>query len=374
MRIAVDTRSWQSDEIPGLRNFTREVFSRLASQHKDVEFLFLIESGDGAADLPKNVTTVILSPRQVNFLLHLWLYNVTIPYALRRYKADLFIATNGFASLTTSTKQLLIVRDPAFLQKKTAASQNASSYYKRYMRQSIKRARRIATLSDFTKEALVNHYQVGKEEIQSVGCGIGASFKPVDWEEREAIKNRFAEGCEYFVVAAVSHAKTNLLNVLKAFSIFKKWQKTNMKLAIVAEFDEGVERDFEKLKSYKYRSDVVIKQGILESEMATLVAGAYAMIFPSSYESFGAPVLEAMKCEVPVITSPHNSMSEIAADAGLYADPASPEDLAGQMKKIFKDEQLRIRLIEAGKERSGLYSWDKTAMILWNVVEQALSG
>src|SRR5207253_6366910 len=113
------TRFLHSSEVPDLRNFTNEVFGRLAVQHAEHEFIFFTDRPlNGAISFPENVTTVALTPRPTNVLLYKWWYDVKVSLALKKYKADAFIATCGLASLSTSIPQVLIVRDLAFLKKR----------------------------------------------------------------------------------------------------------------------------------------------------------------------------------------------------------------------------------------------------------------
>ena len=107
-----------------------------------------------------------------------------------------------------------------------------------------------------------------------------------------------------------------------------------MKLLITINWNSKDEA--EKLKSYKYKNEVNLLQNLSVEDLARVTAGAYAMIFPSVYEGFGLAVLEALQCEVPVITSANGSMSEIAADAALYADTVKPEEIAEQMNVFLK--------------------------------------
>jgi glycosyltransferase involved in cell wall biosynthesis len=373
MRIAVDTRFLHAGNNPDLKNFTAEVFQRLSAAHPEHHFLFLNDTkADDLAGTPPNVEYVTIRPKATNLLSYKWWFDVKLPLTLKRYKADLFIATYGIGSFTSSVPQIVVVRDLAFLKKKHASYDGSLNVFKRFFANFIKRSKAVVTLSDFVKEELVKHYKVDKATVRTIGSGAGSSFQPIDWEEREAVKEQFADGYEYFVFTGGLHPRSNFLNVLKAFSIFKKWQKTSMKLVIAGAFD-AIEKDLEKLPSYKYRGDVLIRRNLTQIELAKVVAASYALVFPSSYEGFAVPVLEALQCAVPVITSRDSCMSEMASEAGLYVNPARPEEIADQMKKIFKDERLRNELIEAARLRSGNFSWDKTAALLWQAVEQVVS-
>jgi glycosyltransferase involved in cell wall biosynthesis len=109
-----------------------------------------------------------------------------------------------------------------------------------------------------------------------------------------------------------------------------------------------------------------------EPELSNIMGSAYALVYPSLWEGFGVPVLEAMQCGVPVITSSFSAMEEIAADAALYADAENFENIAEQMMRIYKDENLRKELIEKGKIVASHYSWDRTAGLLWKSIVKAV--
>lgn len=99
-----------------------------------------------------------------------------------------------------------------------------------------------------------------------------------------------------------------------------------------------------------------------------MTAAAYAMVYPSYFEGFGLPIIEAMQSEVPVITSDTSSMPETGGDAALYAGPSDPDAIAKQMLNLYRDESLRARLITAGKEQAARFSWDAAAAQLWEVI------
>lgn len=375
MRIAVDARFLYDDEAPELRDFTQEVFVRLAAQHPAHQFIFLIDRKiNGTGHLPANVIVVTITPKPSNFLLYKWWYEVRTPAVLKKQKADVFIATYGVASLNTSLPQIIVVRDLALDRRRSLQYSNALAYCKRYTKAFIKKANKIVTVSNFLKNDLITQYNVAGERVVVIGSGTDECFKPVDWEQREVIKDRIAGGSEYFVFASSSDIALNPLNVLKAFSIFKKWQKTNMKLIILGSADPAFSTVTEKLSSYKYRSDVAVMQALSTSERVDVVAAAYASIFLSSLEGFAGVVLEAMKCRVPVIASVANrSASEIAEDAALYADASNSDEIAQCMRVVFKDENLRTKLTEAASRRSNLFVWDKTASLLLKAIEEAVS-
>jgi glycosyltransferase involved in cell wall biosynthesis len=170
------------------------------------------------------------------------------------------------------------------------------------------------------------------------------------------------------VYAGAIHPRKNLLHLLKAFSIFKKRQQSDWKLVLAGRLAWHYENFLESLKSYKYRDDVVLTGYIEENELVNIIGSAYALVYPSVWEGFGVPVLEAMRCHVPVVTSSGSAMQEIADDAALYADPADYAEIADKMMLLYKDESLRAEMIEKGKMREREFSWDRTAELLWQTI------
>ena len=126
----------------------------------------------------------------------------------------------------------------------------------------------------------------------------------------------------------------------------------------------------EKLKTYKYRDEVVLLDYMPEADLAKVTAAAYALIYPSLFEGFGVPIIEAMQCGVPVACSNTSSMPEVAGDAALFFNPNDANDIALQMMVLYKDEKLRSQLIQKGYVQANKFSWNDSAQKLWQIIEQ----
>lgn len=368
MHIAIDARLWSND-------YVQQALLRLVRKHSEHRFvLFTAEVFPASVPLPSNSSIVVLTPKPTSLLSFKWWYDVKLTAALKKHKADVFVGTSGLLSLRTSVPQVLLVQDLSDLVNPAFYRGRGLSFYKKYTAVFVKKSTKIAAVSEFVKQQLNEVYKAGESKVSVIGAGASKLYLPIDWQERERVKEQYAAGCEYFVFNGELCPRTNPFNLLKAFSIFKKRQKTNMKLVMTGDVAPTFQKDITKLETYKYKSDVVLKLNAKEEEKAALTAGSYALVYPSLYEAFAMPVLEAMQCEVPVITTTSSSMEEVAGDAALYADAANPEQIAEHMKRLFKDEQLRGRLIEAGKQQSKMFSWEKTADVLWGAIEEAVSG
>ncbi len=181
------------------------------------------------------------------------------------------------------------------------------------------------------------------------------------------IKEKHADGNEYFLFTGKVRLD-NLLNVLKGFSVFKKLQKSNMQLLIASQ-NEITKEILEMLRLYKYKSEVKILD-VDKKTLAAITGAAYAFVYPFAQGGY-SHLLEAMRCDVPVLTSNTGCMPEVCGDAALFFDYKNHKDIADKMMFIYKDEKLRQQLLDKGKEQIKKYSWDKTAELLWESIEKA---
>jgi glycosyltransferase involved in cell wall biosynthesis len=375
MRIAVNAIFLQKDQLEGYGHYANEIFSRMVKQHPEHDFVFVFDRPyDPKYIYASNVTAIIVPPAARHPLAFFTWYNFKAPAALRSQKIDVWLQPYGFCSLTTRIPQVLIVHDLSFVHFPQFIPWYHRIYYQFFTKKFLAKAKKIVTVSKYTKEDIIKKYGTDERKISVVHGAARDHFKAVSWFDREEMKEGYAGGTEYFLFTGGIHPRKNLMNLLKAFSLFKKWQQSNMKLLVAGRLAWDYESVLEKLKSYRYRDDVVLLGYQPDDELARITAGAYALVYPSFFEGFGLPVIEAMQSEVPVITSNTSSMPEIGGDAALYADPTKPDEIAKHMQHIYRDEILRTALIEKGKEQAAKFNWDKAADALWQNINDVSNG
>lgn len=375
MVIAINTKALLPGKMEGYGYYIEEIFSRVALNHPEHQFYFLFDRPfDQRFIYTANVHPVIIKP-QARFPLawDIW-YNLMLPGFLRKIKADVFVSPDGFCSLRTKVPQCLVVHDLAFLHHPEFISKSHLRYYQKNTSRFLKKAKIIATVSEYSKQDIVEQYKIDPAKIHITYNAPNALFQQLPYEEKDQIKAKYSAGCEYFIYTGSIHPRKNPINLLKAFSRFKKRQQSNMKLVFAGRLAWKTDEFTKLLSTFRFRNDVILTGYLDKNELAKLVASAYALVYPSFFEGFGVPPLEALQCAVPAIVSNNSAMPEVGGDAYLYIDPEKPDDIAEKLMLIYKDEELRGRLIENGKRRLQMFSWDESAKKMWSCIELAASA
>lgn len=373
MRIAVNTRFLLENSLEGYGYFLYETLRRITKWHPEHEFIFIFDRPVSEQFVfEKNVTPIVAGPPARHPLLWRWWYNIKIPHLLKKYKADVFVSCDGFCSLHIKIPQCLVVHDLSFLHYPAFMKRSELGFYKKQTPKFLNIAKSIATVSEFSKKDILSNYKIDEKKLSVVYSAAKEIFQPLNTEEKEATKKEYTDGKEYFVFTGPIHPRKNPMNLLKAFSVFKKRQQSNMKLVMAGRLAWKYEKFLTDFNNYKYRNDVALTGYVEEKELAKIVGAAYALVYPSYFEGFGVPVLEAMHCHVPVITSMNSPMQEITEGAALYVDPSNYEDIADRMMRLYKDENLRNELIKKGQSITSRYTWDKTADLLWQSILKAV--
>lgn len=366
MRIAVNAIFLQNNQLEGYGHFADEVLNRLVKNHPEHEFIFLFDRPyDQRFIYASNVIPLLVKPQARHPLAFKWWYDVKAPLALRRFKPDVWLQPYGFCSLTSSIPQVLILHDLAFLHFPDFIPWYHRLYYRFFTPGFLHKAKKLVTVSGFTRNDIVHHYQVAAENIQVIHGAARQVFKPLSFGAKEEVKASYADSREYFLFVGGIHPRKNLMNLLKAFSLFKKWQHSNMKLLVAGRLAWQYGDIVEKMKTYKYRDDVVMLGYLTDEQLANITAAAYALVYPSFFEGFGLPIVEAMQSGVPVIAADTASLTEVGGDAARYASPDDPDAIAKEMLALYRDENLRSACIYAGLQRAATFSWDTTAAQVW---------
>jgi glycosyltransferase involved in cell wall biosynthesis len=366
MRIAVNTRLFLKGKLEGIGWFAHEILSRLVRQHPEHEFIFFFDRPYHQDFVfAPNVTPVVLGPQARHPALYYLWTEWSIPYALRKYKADIYFSPDGLGSLKTKVPVCITLHDLAYKHYPQFMDKMHKWHYAHYLPRFAKKAKRIIAVSEFTKQDIVKQYGLPEGKIDVVYNGAHNEYRPLGYDEKEQVKEQYSAGEEYFLFTGALHPRKNIINLLKAFVLFKRRQRSRIKLVIVGRMAWQYAEIVKAKELMPYKEDVVWTGYLNVTELAKITGSAYALVYPSLFEGFGIPILEAMTCDVPVIVSNTSSMPEVAGDAALLVDPASPEDIAAKMMMIYKDEMLRNKMIAAARIQKTKFSWELSAERVW---------
>lgn len=369
MRVAVNTRLLLKDKLEGIGWFAHETLSRIVKNNPQNEFVFFFDREPHADFIfADNVRPVVLKPQARHpFLYYVWT-EYSVPAALRKYKADVYYSPEGLGTLRSKVPSCITIHDLAYKHHPQFMDKLHHWHYRKYYPQYAARASRIVTVSEYTKEDIMKQFGVKPEKIDVVYNAGHTEYRPLPFEEKEKVKEAYTGGNEYFLFTGAIHPRKNIINLLKAFVKFKRRQRSNMKLVIVGRMAWQYSDIVDAQNRMPYKDDVIWTGYMGINELSKITGAAYALVYPSLFEGFGIPIVEAMECDVPVIVSNTSSMPEVGGPAALLVDPGSPDDIAEKMGMVYKDEVLRNRLIAAAKVQKQKFNWDVSAEKLWQSI------
>ena len=371
--IAVNTRLLIPGKLDGIGWFTYETLKRITATHPEGDFIFLFDRKySSEVVFGDNVTPVALGPPTRHPVLWYVWFQWRIRKFLKRESPDLFLSTDGFIPLSSKTPSLSVIHDINFVHRPGDLPWLVRKYYRYFFPRFAQRAARIVTVSEYSRRDIINQYDVPEEKIDLAYNGVSELFHPLTKEAALTVRREFTEGAPYFVFVGNIHPRKNITNLLKAFQLFKEENKGNYKLVLVGEKSFLTGPMEEQLEKMNNKNDVVFTGRLSQGQLNDVVGAAWAMTFVPYFEGFGIPVLEAMKCDIPVITTNVTSLPEIAGDAALYVSPDSPGSIRDGMIRIVREEELRNELIMKGRERCRLFNWDRTSEDLWNSMLKVL--
>jgi glycosyltransferase involved in cell wall biosynthesis len=229
----------------------------------------------------------------------------------------------------------------------------------------VERSNKIITISESSKKDILKFYpKIKAEKIRVIYHGFDGNIfkKERDFKKEEEIKNKFNICGKYILYIGAIQPRKNLKILIEAFEKIKKDEKnTDLKLVLIGEKAWMWEDIFKKINGSPYKEDIIASGKIKFEDIGHLMRGAEIFCFPSLYEGFGIPVLEAMAARVPVICSDNSSLPEVAGEAALYFDGKNADNLAEKIKSVLSDENLKNNLIAKGTEQIKKFSWEKCA-------------
>jgi len=297
---------------------------------------------------------------------------VLLPKAVKNYGCELLHCTGNTAPVFAGVPLVVTVHDIIYLEKSTleilrgsaSAYQKFGNIYRKLIVPRIIRkcAGRI-TVSKSEKENIDRYFGFeGNNQTIPIYNGVGSHFRRIeDQDVLSAAKKEFGLPDDFFFFLGNTDPKKNTLGTIRAFSEFTKHDKSGMKLVIADFTKQNLDKILDEIGDQGLAEKIVLTGYIINSRLPEIYAQCHIFLYPSLRESFGIPILEAMACGVPVITSNMSSLPEVAGDAAYQVNPYKTESISAAMALIHRDHEIRSGLTETGYERIRNFSWRQTA-------------
>jgi glycosyltransferase involved in cell wall biosynthesis len=358
MKIAIDVRKWRDY---GIGTYVRNLVRHLARLDHETTYFLFCEAGDEATlrDLAQNFVPIVDDSTGYGFSEH-----VTIPLKVKRYGIDLLHSPHYVRPLFCSTRVVTTVHDcihllfPQYLPNRMALS------YARFMLgQAVLKSQLVFTVSEASRADILRFYpDAVAERIEVVPNAIDAAIlETPSEEEMQRVRERYQIHGRFVLYAGNIKPHKNVERLIAAFGLLKKQAcHEDVKLFLIGEDIARFGSLRRGMEEAGVRGDTRFFGFVPEGTLAALYRMASVFAFPSLYEGFGLPPLEAMACGTPVVTSRLSSLPEVVGDAALLVDPYSAEAIADGITRVLDDSALAEDLRTRGRARAAAFSWERS--------------
>lgn len=370
MKIGIDARgaNWYSGT--GIGTYTQQILKYMLKFDTFNEY-YLYWCGTNYVDIAKqdNVTISISSKKH-----HRFFEEYFVPQNLKAREIDIYhVPQNGIG--LPSKKSAIYLSTIHDLIPYIMPETVGRGYLKRFisqMPQIIQNSDMIITVSEFSKRDIIRIFDVEEDKVKVTPLAADEYFKPMDKETaKEYLKIKYNIEGEFLLYLGGFSPRKNVKSILVAFSRIHKNLSKDNKVVIIGPSKDDHSYLIGLCDSLGIKDKVIFTGYVPYEDLPYFYNSCSVFVYPSLYEGFGLPPLEAMSCRAPVITSNVSSIPEVVGDGAVLINPFDTEELVGAMEKVIEDDNIRNDIAERGYIRSKEFSWSKTAAMTLNVYEEA---
>jgi glycosyltransferase involved in cell wall biosynthesis len=367
-RIALNARLLIPDRLEGIGWFTHSIYQRIIASHPEHEFLLLFDRAPSSQfDYGLNAEMKrVWPPARRPVLVDAWM-DGAIPLVLRQWGADAFISTDGFISRRVAIPQLSVMHDLNFEHHPEWLPARDARHYQRRFRAFAQIAKRIATVSDHSKEDIHRFYAVPMDQIDVVYNAPSTAFEPLNPGEKLQARSHWNDGKPYYCFVGSIHPRKNIQGLLDAHRTYRNEGGSADLLIVGKPMWNEIPSEWQSMTGVRWMGRLGSKA------LETLLGGAEGLVYLPHFEGFGIPLVEAMSAGVPVIASNTTSLPEVLGGAGAaLVAPNDAAAAASAMLRLDQDPEWRANRVKAGLSRAARFSWDDSAQLFWRSIEKIL--
>ena len=361
MKIAINTLSLSKIKV-GMGKYIAELVNNAPKADPyNTYFIYLSEENRKYFNLSHpNIELVLVHNMWTQGFLRILWEQFFIPFSLYWNKINIYHAP-GFVlplfKVNKKIKYIVTIADMTFFSHPEHHIYWKQKYFKYMIPLSIKKADQVIAISENTKQDILQMVPVDKKKIVVTYLGYDTSFSRQDKEKIKSTLKKYEITFSYILFVGMLEPRKNIPSLIKAFAAIK--EKKNHKQVIVGKRGWMYGEIFALIKNLKIEEQVVFTGYIPDEDLPSLYSGATCFVYPSFYEGFGIPIIEAMACGCPVITSNNSSMREIAGDAAILIDPYNLMDIQNAIELLIKDKEVRRRKEREGITQAKSFTWEK---------------
>lgn len=356
MRVGIDIGPMTCTRT-GVGNYCYYLLKNLVKAGTDCEF---VGFSSGLASIELGVLDGVIAHRHIAVPTRL-LYKIWS--ALKAPKVDwilggvdVYHATNYFLPPTRCARRVVTIHDLSFLVVPELCSPRIIGPFSKGVPRFAAEADAILAYSESTKGDIVRYLAVDPAKVTVAPLAVDEDFIPISRDEAaERIKARYGIGEPFLLFVSTLEPRKNVPTLLRAFALLAK--DIPHRLVLVGRTGWGTEEIFATLDSLNLGERVVRAGFVPQQDLLAFYCAADAFVFPTLYEGFGLPLLEALSCGCPVVTAKNSSVPEVTDAAALYADPRDPESVAAAVRRVLEDGSLRADLVARGRAQAKKFSW-----------------
>ncbi|OGS18427.1 MAG: hypothetical protein A3J83_01025 [Elusimicrobia bacterium RIFOXYA2_FULL_40_6] len=357
MRIGIDI-STLAKHTGGINKYIVNLLKHLALIDSKNEYL-LYSHKSIVLQPPLNMPNFLMKEHKNSHRI-IWMeYN--LPKAVNNDAVDVIHSPCYIIPLISKAPQVLTVHDMISSIYPTNFTLKHMIIYNTLVPLSIMKAKKIITDSESTKNDLMRILRVPEKKITTIHLGVDKVFCQIKDENKLAqIRKKYSIEGKFILSVGVLEPRKNIARLIESFNLLKKQNKIEHKLVIAGGKGWFYDSVYETAKKLGLENEIIFTGFVPDEDLPLLYNCADVFAFPSLYEGFGLPVLEAMACGVPVVASNNSSLSEISGDSAVLVNPYSIEEIAEAIKKVINNGPLRKNLIEKGLNRVKQFTWEET--------------
>jgi glycosyltransferase involved in cell wall biosynthesis len=364
MRIGIEAQRLLRPHKHGMDIVALELIRALQQLDQENDYFIFVRPDEDEACLTLTGNFTLVKVPGMNYV-H-W-EQIALPRAIRAYKLDVLHCTANTAPLWIDVPLMLTLHDVLFLRQAfkvntaTAYQRLGNRYRALLVRQLVKNCRDILTISKYAAYQIKSELRIPRARIEVLYNGLSSRFdSPVTTTLMDSVRERYQLPNRYFFFLGSADPRKNIKNVLQAFVRYAQID-TEVRLVVSGKFPPFLKKLLTPMEYAFVQQRCQFIGYIADEDLPALYSLAEIFLFPSISEGFGLPILEAMACGTPVITSTLTAMPEVAGGAALLVDPHQPDAIARAIQQIGSKPLLRQLLIDRGKEQVTNFSWLRTA-------------